>query len=174
MCPAPEFRRFRTLAEASNFTATLSSMTCMLLATATMHTHIYIMLLIWILLPWMLITRPHVSNLHLMTSMARPYRMRCLILWTITLGIIAVYFILCYFPLAQRPSNRQQAVCTLEQLHESEKLFAVNKYPNLSTRERLAARFNIAKSHIQVWYTNRCAKFRNVQRYRWSDDASSK
>ncbi|KAL5102603.1 hypothetical protein TcWFU_010049 [Taenia crassiceps] len=66
--------------------------------------------------------------------------------------------------IAQSSSRRQRTVYTPEQLRALEELFAVNKYPDLVAREQLAARLELAESRVQVWFKNRRAKLRNVQR----------
>ncbi|VDK21928.1 unnamed protein product [Taenia asiatica] len=60
--------------------------------------------------------------------------------------------------------RRQRTVYTPEQLRALEEQFVLNKYPDLSTREQLAARLELSESRIQVWFKNRRAKYRNLQR----------
>ncbi|EUB57866.1 Homeobox protein EgHBX4 [Echinococcus granulosus] len=67
---------------------------------------------------------------------------------------------------AQAPSRRERTIYTPEQLEAMEEVFGVNRYPDVSMREELASRLGINESKIQVWFKNRRAKLRNLERSR--------
>ncbi|VDM35240.1 unnamed protein product [Hydatigera taeniaeformis] len=67
---------------------------------------------------------------------------------------------------AQGPSRRERTIYTPDQLEAMEELFRENKYPDVGMREDLAARLRLSESRIQVWFKNRRAKLRNMERHR--------
>ncbi|KAH9278578.1 Homeobox protein EgHBX4 [Echinococcus granulosus] len=64
----------------------------------------------------------------------------------------------------QGASRRHRTIYTPEQLRALEEVFAVNRYPDASAREEVAIRLGIAESRIQVWFKNRRAKLRMLER----------
>uniref|UniRef100_A0A0N5AHS2 Homeobox domain-containing protein n=1 Tax=Syphacia muris TaxID=451379 RepID=A0A0N5AHS2_9BILA len=79
---------------------------------------------------------------------------------------------------SQWPSNltlivgflSKSAFC-LEQLEYLEEAFAQSPYPSLDERNKLMEKTHLPEARIQVWFSNRRAKYR---RYRQDDSGSSK